>query len=80
MGVSVTCANSGVAAINGVGMIGSFLAPSLWGLLHDHTGGYGAGVRLLPVMFFTAAVIVLWLRSAARRDAAHLLQAVPVEG
>ena len=70
-------AAGGVAAINGIGMIGSFLAPTLWGLLHDHTGGYAMGIRLLPVMFFTAAAIVLWLRYEARREGARLLQAVP---
>ena len=73
-------AAGGVAAINGIGMIGSFLAPTLWGMLHDHAGGYATGIRLLPVMFFTAAAIVLWLRFAARREEAHLLQAVPVDG
>ena len=73
-------AAAGVAAINGIGMIGSFLAPYGWGLLHDHTGGYATGVRLLPVMFFTAAAIVLWLRFAARREEADLLQPVPVDG
>ncbi|HLZ84936.1 MAG TPA: MFS transporter [Caulobacteraceae bacterium] len=71
-------AAGGVAAINGIGMIGSFLAPYGWGLLHDHTGGYATGLRLLPVMFFTAAAIVLWLRFSARREEALLLQAVPV--
>jgi ACS family tartrate transporter-like MFS transporter len=70
-------AAAGVAAINGIGMIGSFLAPYGWGLLHDQTGGYAAGVRLLPAMFVLAAAIVLWLRSAARREGARLLQVVP---
>jgi ACS family tartrate transporter-like MFS transporter len=73
-------AAAGVAAINGIGMIGSFLAPYGWGLLHDHTGGYATGIRFLPVMFFTAAAIVLWLRFAARREESHLLQPVPVDG
>jgi MFS transporter, ACS family, tartrate transporter len=66
-------AAAGVAAINGIGMIGSFLAPYGWGLLHDHTGGYAVGLRLLPVMFLLAAAIVLWLRLAARREGARLL-------
>ncbi|MDB5481161.1 MAG: transporter, family, tartrate transporter [Caulobacteraceae bacterium] len=73
-------AAAGVAAINAIGMIGSFLAPYGWGLLHDHTGGYATGIRLLPVMFFTAAAIVLWLRFAARREEAHLFQPVAVDG
>jgi ACS family tartrate transporter-like MFS transporter len=69
-------AAAGVAAINGIGMIGSFLAPFGWGLLHDHTGGYAAGVRLLPLMFFLAAAIVLWLRHEAKRERAPQLQPV----
>ena len=73
-------AAAGVAAINGIGMIGSFLAPTLWGLLHDRTGGYATGVRLLPAMFFTAAAIVLWLRFAARREEGLLLQPLPADG
>jgi ACS family tartrate transporter-like MFS transporter len=60
-------AAGGVAAINGIGMIGSFLAPYGWGLLHDATGSYAMGVRLLPLAFFAAAAIVLWLRFAHRQ-------------
>ena len=73
-------AAGGVAAINGIGMIGSFLAPYGWGLLHDHTGGYAAGIKVLPLMFFLAAAIVLWLRSVARRESVrhrNLSSAVP---
>jgi ACS family tartrate transporter-like MFS transporter len=73
-------AAAGVAAINAIGMIGSFVAPTLWGLLRDQTGSYATGIRLLPVMFFAAAAIVLWLRSTARREETDLLQAVPVDG
>jgi len=73
-------AAAGVAAINAIGMIGSFVAPTLWGLLRDQTGSYATGIRLLPVMFFAAAAIVLWLRSTAKREETDLLQAVPVDG
>jgi ACS family tartrate transporter-like MFS transporter len=70
-------AAAGVAAINAIGMIGSFLAPYGWGLLHDHTGGYLTGMQVLPVTYALGAAIVLWLRFAARREGARLLQAVP---
>jgi len=62
-------AAAGVAAINGIGMIGSFLAPYGWGLLRDATGGYAAGLRALPFAFLIAAAIVLWLRAGARARA-----------
>jgi ACS family tartrate transporter-like MFS transporter len=63
-------AAGGVAAINGIGMIGSFLSPYGWGVLRDHTGSYAAGLMVLPGMFLIAAVIVLWLRAHARRPVA----------
>ncbi len=56
-----------VAAINGLGQLGSFLFPWLWGLAKDSTGGYHLGLSLLPVAYLTAAVIVLILRHARRR-------------
>jgi ACS family tartrate transporter-like MFS transporter len=65
-------AAGGVAAINAIGMIGSFVMPWAWGLLHDATGSYAAGLRLLPIPFLIAAGIILWLRAAARRDLARL--------
>jgi ACS family tartrate transporter-like MFS transporter len=73
-------AAGGVAAINAIGMIGSFLGPLIWGLMRDHSGSYAAGLRLLPLMYFAAAAIVLWLRYSARREEAHLLRAVPADG
>jgi ACS family tartrate transporter-like MFS transporter len=60
-------AAGGVAAINGIGMIGSFLSPFGWGVLRDHTGSYAAGLLVLPLMFLTAAAIVIWLRARASR-------------
>jgi ACS family tartrate transporter-like MFS transporter len=72
-------AAGGVAAINTIGMMGSFLAPFGWGVLKEHTGGYATGVMLLPMMFFIAAAIVLWLWSKARREAALSLKPLPVD-
>ncbi len=72
-------AAGGVAAIGTIGMIGSFLAPFGWGVLKDRTGGYEAGLMVLPALFFVAAAIVLWLRATGRREAAHALQALPVD-
>ncbi len=72
-------AAGGVAAINAIGMIGAFLAPYGGGLRKDGTGGYGVGLAVLPFAFFLAAAIVLWLRAQARREAAHMDQAVPVD-
>lgn len=60
----------GVAAINAIGMVGSFLAPTIWGALRDRTGGYGAGLHILPICLLIAAGIVLALRFRARRLAA----------
>jgi ACS family tartrate transporter-like MFS transporter len=72
-------AAGGVAAINAIGMIGSFLAPYGWGLLRDHTGGYAAGLKVLPLAFFTAAGIVFWLRFRAGREGALPGPALPIE-
>jgi ACS family tartrate transporter-like MFS transporter len=51
-----------VAAINGLGQVGSFLFPWLWGLAKDRTGGFQAGMNALPVAFLTGAAIILILR------------------
>lgn len=59
-----------VAAINGLGQLGSFLFPWLWGLAKDATGGFHLGLSLMPVAFGSAAVIVLGLRQARRRGPA----------
>ena len=55
----------GVAAINGIGMVGSFLAPFAWGVLKDRTGGFEAGLWCLPILFLVAAAIVMGLRRGA---------------
>ena len=59
----------GVAAINGIGMIGSFSAPFVWGVLRDHTGDFETGLRCLPVLLLLAAGIVLALRFGRRSPA-----------
>jgi ACS family tartrate transporter-like MFS transporter len=56
-----------VAAINGLGQVGSFLFPWLWGLAKDSTGGFHLGLSLLPVAFLIAAAVVMGLRQARRR-------------
>jgi ACS family tartrate transporter-like MFS transporter len=56
-----------VAAINGLGQVGSFLFPWLWGVAKDRTGGFHLGLSLLPVAFLSAAAIVMGLRYARRR-------------
>ncbi|MBS0363740.1 MAG: MFS transporter [Proteobacteria bacterium] len=58
-----------VAAINGLGQVGSFLFPWLWGLAKDRTGGFHLGLSLLPLTFLAAAGIVLALRQARPRPA-----------
>ena len=57
----------GVAAINSIGMMGSFLAPILWGVLRDRTGDFETGLRCLPILLLVAAAIVLSLRFSRRR-------------
>jgi ACS family tartrate transporter-like MFS transporter len=56
-----------VAAINGLGQVGSFLFPWLWGLAKDSTGGFHLGLSLLPVAFLIAAAVVIGLRQARPR-------------
>ncbi len=51
-----------VAAINGVGQVGSFLMPFAWGIVRDATGNFHAGLTALIVPYVLAAVIVLILR------------------
>jgi len=61
-----------VAAINGVGQVGSFLAPFAWGVIRDATGDFHLGLTLLIVPYAVAAGIVLILRRDHRRRLASL--------
>jgi nitrate/nitrite transporter NarK len=64
-------ASVGVAAINAIGQVGSFVAPVLWGMAKDRTGDYRLGLRVLPFAFLIGAILVLWLRTHVRaRDRA----------
>jgi ACS family tartrate transporter-like MFS transporter len=56
-----------VAAINGVGQIGSFVMPFAWGVVRDATGDFRAGLTALIVPYLIAAAIVLVLRQGHRR-------------
>jgi len=58
----------GVAAINGIGMLGSFAAPFIWGMLRDRTGGFEVGLRCLPILLLLAAGVVMALRFSRRRN------------
>jgi len=59
----------GVAAINSLGQLGSFLIPALFGVARDATGTYHAGLAVLAAGYGTAAVIILVLRAGFRRRA-----------
>jgi len=61
-----------VAAINGVGQVGSFLAPFAWGVIRDATGDFHLGLTLLIVPYAVAAGIVLILRRDHLRRLASL--------
>ena len=56
----------GIAVINGIGMMGSFSAPFVWGVLKDRSGDFEAGLRCLPILLLLAAGIVLALRFSRR--------------
>jgi hypothetical protein len=58
------------AAVNGVGQLGSFLFPWLWGVAKDATGSYQLGLTLLPLAFATSGLIMLGLQMARRRRVA----------
>jgi ACS family tartrate transporter-like MFS transporter len=62
----------GVAAINTIGQVGSFILPVLWGVSRDRTGGFRAGLTLLPLGFAAATALILWLRRDTRRKTPSL--------
>jgi ACS family tartrate transporter-like MFS transporter len=55
-----------VAAVNCFGQLGSFLFPWLWGLAKDATGGYQAGLAILPAAFLISGGVLLGLRQVRR--------------
>lgn len=59
----------GVAAINSLGQLGSFVIPSLWGMARDATGSFHAGLAVTAANFILAGAIVLVLRARAKRAA-----------
>ena len=59
-----------VAAVNGVGQVGSFLMPFAWGIVRDATGDFHAGLTALIVPYVLGAVIVLVLRRGYLRELA----------
>ena len=66
----------GVAAINSVGQLGSFISPYLWGIAKDATGGFRLGISLLPIGYTLAALIVLWVRRQTMASGAVDIQTV----
>src|SRR5204862_6897796 len=56
-----------VAAINGIGQLGSFVMPYAWGVARDVTGDFHAGLAALVAPYLIAAAIVLVLRRGHRR-------------
>ncbi|HEY2357400.1 MAG TPA: MFS transporter, partial [Phenylobacterium sp.] len=56
-----------VAAINGIGQLGSFVMPYAWGLAKDATGDFHAGLAALTAPYLIAVAIVLVLRQGHRR-------------
>lgn len=57
----------GFAAVNTLAQIGSFAGPALWGLAATRTGGFEAGLTVIPGIFLVAAAIVLSMRRAGGR-------------
>ncbi|HWE98365.1 MAG TPA: MFS transporter [Caulobacteraceae bacterium] len=62
-------AAAGIAIISTVGMCGSYLGPTLLGMIKDATGNFRLGLDAVPAGFVLAAAIALGLRFAARRRA-----------
>jgi ACS family tartrate transporter-like MFS transporter len=63
----------GVAAINSIGQLGSFISPYLWGIAKDATGGFRLGISLLPIGYTLAALTVFWVgRHTMASEAANI--------
>lgn len=52
----------GIAAISVVGLLSTTVGPAVIGLLHDATGGFGAGLTFVAACVFVGAVCVLYTR------------------
>ena len=71
--LSGPAAAGGIALVISIGNVGSFLGPSLVGVLKQQTGGYAVGMAMFAVPLVLAAAIVLGLgRKLAPRPAAGL--------
>ena len=66
----------GVAAINSVGQLGSFISPYLWGIAKDATGGFRLGISLLPIGYTLAALTVFWVGHHTMASEAANIQTV----
>jgi ACS family tartrate transporter-like MFS transporter len=62
--LSGSAAAGGIALINGLGSFGSFMGPTVIGVLKERTGDYAAAMAMLAVCLVVAAVIVLALGRA----------------
>jgi MFS transporter, ACS family, tartrate transporter len=62
--LSGTAAGGGIALINGLASLGSFMGPTVIGILKERTGNYAAAMAMLAVGLVVAALIVLALGRA----------------
>jgi len=62
-----TAAAGGIAAINAIGNLGGFFAPSLLGALKDRSGAFTSGLLTLSIAAVAAAVLVLPFRTLSSR-------------
>jgi ACS family tartrate transporter-like MFS transporter len=71
--LSGPAAAGGIALVISIGNLGSFLGPSLVGVLKEQTGGYAVGMAMFVLPLVLAAAIVLGLgRKLAPRPKAKL--------
>ncbi len=55
----------GIAAVNGIGMLGTFISPYCMGILRDRTGNYRGGLLLSAILSLLAMLIILRMRHVA---------------
>lgn len=60
---------AGIAAMNTIGMLGGFLGPYWMGYAKDLTGDYQRGLLTLAIPSLLAALMILWMRHIALRQA-----------